>query len=79
MAENVLFLLFCAAAAFRSCHKSGGSASGPTVYTAGEWGNTQYNVAAYWVNNRLVSLTDTMHVSLARAVYVSVMTFMWRG
>jgi len=66
----VRFFLLCAVAVFCSCHKSGGG-SGPTVYTAGEWGNTQYNVAAYWVNNRLVSLTDTMHVSWARSVYVS--------
>ncbi len=69
--KNVLFFLFCAAAAFPSCHKSGGSSSGPTIYTAGEWGNTTYNVAAYWVNNRLVSLTDTLHVSFARAVYAT--------
>jgi hypothetical protein len=70
-AKNTILFILCAGLAFVSCHKSGGSSSGTTVYTAGEWGNTTYNVAAYWVNNRLVSLTDTMHVAFARAIYVS--------
>jgi hypothetical protein len=70
-AKNIIIFLLCAGTLFGACHKSGGSSSGPTVYTAGEWGNTTYNVAAYWVNNRLVSLTDTMHVAFARSIFVS--------
>jgi hypothetical protein len=69
--NTILFLLY-AASAFGSCHKSGGSSSSATtVYTAGYWGNARYNVAAYWVNSRLVSLTDTMHFAWAKAICVS--------
>ena len=70
-AKNTIICVLCAATALSACHKSGGSSSGPTIYTAGEWGNTTYNVAAYWVNNRLVSLTDTFHVAFARSIFVS--------
>jgi hypothetical protein len=56
---------------FNSCKKSGGDSSGPTVYAAGYWGNTRYSVAAYWVNGRLVSLTDTTQYGIAVAICAS--------
>jgi hypothetical protein len=53
---------------FDSCKKSGSGSSGPTVYAAGYWGNTRYSVAAYWVNGKLHSLTDTNHIAEGFAI-----------
>lgn len=61
------FILLTALLMFNSCKKSGNSAS-PTVYSAGYWGNGNYSVAAYWVNSRLFSLTDTTHDAVAVAI-----------
>jgi hypothetical protein len=69
--RNCTFILLCALVIFNSCKKSGGNSSGPTVYAAGYWGNTRYSVAAYWVNGRLVSLTDSTQYGIAVAICAS--------
>jgi hypothetical protein len=69
--RNSGLILLIALIMFNSCKKSGGNSSGPTVYAAGYWGNTRYSVAAYWVNGRLVSLTDTTQYAIAVAICAS--------
>jgi hypothetical protein len=69
--RNSSLILLIALIMFNSCKKSGGNSSGPTVYAAGFWGNSGSSVAAYWVNGRVISLTDTTQYAIALAICAS--------
>jgi len=66
--KTILFWLLGLSLVLGACHKSSSAPSGPAVYAAGYWGNLRYNVAAYWANGRLISLTDTNHSADAYAI-----------
>src|ERR1700727_1550282 len=69
-------LLFVVLSVLAACKKSGPTAAtatvvDTTVYAAGYWGGVNYTVAAFWVNGKLFSLTDTTGFASALAIDVA--------